>query len=84
MKRQKDVRKSTPTEDPWLVLQEVWNNLPAEFLQKLCEGVLRGTDAFLKAERGHTKYRFDLDFAFSFTAFCWLMEITVLYITTFS
>ena len=24
-------------EDLWLVLQDVWNNLPAEFLQKLVQ-----------------------------------------------
>ena len=35
MKRQKDLRKPTSTEHLWLVLQDVWNNLPAEFLQKL-------------------------------------------------
>ena len=28
MKRQKDLRKPTSTEDLWLVLQDVWNNLP--------------------------------------------------------
>src|SRR4029434_6967919 len=37
MKRQKDMREPTPTEDLWLVLQDVWNNLPAEFLQKLVQ-----------------------------------------------
>ena len=37
MKRQKDLRKPTSTEDLWLVLQDVWNNLPAEFLQKLVQ-----------------------------------------------
>ena len=41
MKRQKDLRKPTSIEDLWLVLQDVWNNLPAEFLQKLCASVPR-------------------------------------------
>lgn len=35
MKRQKDLRKSTSTEDLWLLLQGVYNNLLVEFLQKL-------------------------------------------------
>ena len=48
-------------EDLWLVLQDVWNNLPAEFLQKLCASVPRRIDAVLKAKGGHTKYWFDLD-----------------------
>lgn len=56
MKRQKDLRKPTSTEDLWLVLQDVWNNLPAEFLQKLCASVPRRIDAVLKAKGGHTKY----------------------------
>lgn len=56
MKRQKDLRKPTSTEDLWLVLQDVWNNLPAEFLQKLCPSLPRRIDAVLKAEGGHTKY----------------------------
>lgn len=34
MRRRRDLRKPTSTEDLWLVLQDVWNNLPAEFLQK--------------------------------------------------
>lgn len=63
MKRQKDLRKPTSTEDLWLVLQDVWNNLPAEFLQKLCASVPRRIDAVLKAKGGHTKYWFDLDFS---------------------
>lgn len=40
MKRQKDVRKPTSTEDLWLVLKDVWNDLPAEFLQKPGASVL--------------------------------------------
>ena len=63
MKRQKDLRKLTSTEDPWLVLQDVWNNLPAGFLPKLCASVPRRIDAVLKAKPGHTKYWFDLDFS---------------------
>lgn len=34
MKRQKDLRKPTSTEELWLALQDVWNNLLAEFLQQ--------------------------------------------------
>jgi len=64
VKRQKDVRKPTSTEDLWLVLQDVWNNLSAEFLQELCASVPRRIDAILKAKGGHTKYWFDLDFSF--------------------
>ena len=56
MKRQKDLRNPKSTEDLWLVLQDVWNNLPAEFLQKLCASVPRRIDAVLKAKGGHTKY----------------------------
>ena len=56
MKRQKDLRKPTSTEDLWLLLQDVWNNLPADFLQKLCASVPRRIDAVLKAKGGHTKY----------------------------
>ena len=56
IKRQKDLRKPTSTEDLWLVLQDVWNNLPAQFLQKLCASVPRRSDAVLKAKGGHTKY----------------------------
>ena len=63
MKRQKDLRKPTSTEHLWLVLQDVWNNLPAEFLQKLCASLPRRIDAVLKAKGGHTKYWFDLDFS---------------------
>lgn len=35
--------------DLWSVLQVVWNNLPAEFPQKLCASVPRRFDAGLKA-----------------------------------
>lgn len=42
-------------QDLWLVLQEVWNNLPVKFLQKLCTSVPRRIDAVLKAKGGHTK-----------------------------
>ena len=56
MKRQKDLRQPTSTGDLWLVLQDVWNNLLAEFLQKLCASVPRIIDAVLKAKGGHTKY----------------------------
>ena len=58
-----DLRKPTSTEDQWLVLQDVWNNLPAELLQKLCASVPRRIDAVLKAKSGHTKCWFDLDFS---------------------
>ncbi|XP_063334838.1 G-protein coupled receptor-associated protein LMBRD2-like isoform X2 [Pelmatolapia mariae] len=33
MKRQKGLRKPVSTENLWLVLQDLWNNRPAEFLQ---------------------------------------------------
>ena len=56
MKRQKDLRNPKSTEDLWLVLQDVWNNLPAEFLQKLCASVSGRIDAILKAKGVHTKY----------------------------
>ena len=56
MKRQKDLRQPTSTGDLWLVLQGVWNKLPAEFLPKLCASVPRSIDAVLKAKGGHTKY----------------------------
>lgn len=56
MKRPKDLRKPTSTDDLWLVLQVVWNNLPAVFLQKLCASVPRRIDAVLKAKGGNTKY----------------------------
>ena len=56
MKRRKDLRKPRSTEDLWLVLQDVWNNLPAEFLQRLCASLPRRIDAVLKAKGGHTKY----------------------------
>lgn len=42
-----DVRKPTCT----YVLQDVWINLPAELLQKLCASVSRRVDAFFD---GHT------------------------------
>ena len=56
MKRQKYLRQPSSTGDLWLVLQDVWNNLPAEFLPKLCASVPRRIDAVLKAKGGHTKY----------------------------
>ena len=57
MKRQKNLRQPTSTEHLWLVLQDVWNNLPAEFLQKLCAHEPRRIDAVFKAGNdGHTKY----------------------------
>lgn len=45
---------STATQDLWLVLKNVWNNLPAEFLQKLCASVPKRIDAVLKVKGGHT------------------------------
>ncbi|MGH0124727.1 UNVERIFIED_CONTAM: hypothetical protein FKN15_019033 [Acipenser sinensis] len=56
MKREKQLRLPKSTEELWLVLQDVWANLPAEFLQKLCASVPRRIDAVLKAKGGHTKY----------------------------
>jgi transposase len=53
MKREKHLRLPKSTEELWLVLQEVWPNLPAEFLQKLCASVLRRIDAVLKAKGVH-------------------------------
>ncbi len=44
MKRQKDSRQPTSTEDLWLVLQDVWNSLSAECLQKLCASIPRRID----------------------------------------
>ena len=41
MKRQKDLSQPTSTEHLWFVLQHVWNNRPAEFLQKLFVSVPR-------------------------------------------
>lgn len=35
-KRQMDLRKPTSPEDLRLFLQNIWKNLPAEFLQKVC------------------------------------------------
>lgn len=57
-KKQKDLRQPTSTED----LQDVWNNLTADFLQKLCAIVPKRTDAVLRGKSGHTKYSFDLEF----------------------
>ncbi|MBN3274473.1 TCB2 transposase, partial [Polyodon spathula] len=56
IKREKQLRLPKSTEELWLVLQDVWANLPAEFLQKLCASVPRRIDAVLKAKGGHTKY----------------------------
>ena len=58
MKREKYLRLPKSTDELWLVLQDVWANLPAEFLQKLCvlRSVPRRLDAVLKAKLGHTKY----------------------------
>lgn len=50
MKRQKGLRKLTPT-DLWSVLQEVWNRVPS-----------KGTDAGLKAKGGHTEFWLDFSF----------------------
>ncbi len=55
MKRLKDLRWPTCTKDLWLVLQDIWNNFSAKFLQKLCASIPRRTDAVSKAEGGHTK-----------------------------
>lgn len=46
MKRHNDVIKSTSTEDLRFALQDVWNNLPAEYF-KTCQPTR--TDAVLKA-----------------------------------
>jgi transposase len=56
MKREKHLRLPKYTEELWLVLQDVWANLPAEFLQKQSASELRRFDAVLKAKGGHTKY----------------------------
>ncbi|MGH0128648.1 UNVERIFIED_CONTAM: hypothetical protein FKN15_035726 [Acipenser sinensis] len=56
MKREKQLRLPKSTEELWLVLQDVWANLPAEFLQKPCASVPRRIDAVLNAKGGHTKY----------------------------
>lgn len=52
MKRKKQLRLPKPTEGPWLVLQDVWANRPAEFFQILCASE---PDAVLKTKSGHTK-----------------------------
>lgn len=41
--------------DLLLALQDVWNDLPAEFLQKLCVCVPRRTYVVLQAKTDHTK-----------------------------
>jgi transposase len=56
MKRKKHLRLPKSTEELWLVLQDVWANLPAKCLQILCASVPRRIDAVLKAKGGHTKY----------------------------
>lgn len=58
-KRQKELRQPTST-DLWLVLQGVWCNLPAKFIQKLCVSVPRRIGAGLQVKGGHTKYWLDL------------------------
>ena len=46
MKREKHLGLHKSTEELGLVLQDVWVNLPAEFLQKLCASVPRIIDCF--------------------------------------
>ncbi|MEQ2242695.1 hypothetical protein ILYODFUR_038667 [Ilyodon furcidens] len=76
--KKRDVRKTTPTEDLWLVLKDVWSNGAAEVLQKLCASVPR-IDAVLKAKSGPTIYWFDLDFSFVQSVFCWLGGINTFF-----
>lgn len=53
MKRQNNGRKTPATEDLWSVLQNVWHNLPGEFLQNLCASLPKTISAVLKAQSGH-------------------------------
>lgn len=39
MRRQRDVKTTTSTEYLWLVPKGIWNNLQANFLQKMCASV---------------------------------------------
>lgn len=61
------VLKPSSTEDVSLVLQDVWNNLPAEFLQKPCASVPSRSDAVMMTNGGHTKL---ILFRFLFCSFC--------------
>lgn len=44
IKRQGDLSNLTSTLELWQVLQDMWINLPAETLTKVCETVPRKTD----------------------------------------
>ena len=56
MKRETQLRLPKSTEELWLVLQDVWANLPADFLQKLsCLTLGLGRIHFL-ASQAHVRY----------------------------
>ena len=48
-------RQSMSTEDLRDILQDIWNNIPAKFFEKLCAGVPSRTGVDLQAKGGHNK-----------------------------
>ena len=55
LESKKKVKRPKTAEALWQVPQYFWNNLPAGFLIKLQDSVLKRIDAVLKDEGGHNK-----------------------------
>jgi hypothetical protein len=56
MEQEKVKRAPTNLQQLWEVLQDIWRNIPLDFIQKLYDGVPRRVNELCKAKGFHTKY----------------------------
>ena len=56
--REKEKVKSAPVnlQQLWEVLQDIWRNIPVDFIQKLYDSVSRRVNEVYKAKGSHTQY----------------------------
>ena len=55
IERQKPLKQPKSTEEPWQVFIDAWNNLPAEYHEKLFISESRRTGAVLQAKGDHIR-----------------------------
>ena len=56
LEREKIEKQPKSGEELWAVLQNAWNNIPADVQQKLQDSIPKRIQAVLKQKGGHTKY----------------------------
>ena len=56
MEQEKVKRAPTKLQQLWEVLQDIWRNIPLDFIQKFYDSVPRHVNELCKAKGFHTKY----------------------------